>query len=81
MISQFELKIITETDPSSILPSRALTDHLLVALPDVNTTHPRQDRLVSARFQSAVYAPHSAALLTMPLSPAREIGPWFREQK
>ena len=62
MVSQFELKIMSEIDPSSILPSRALTDHRLIALLRVNTKHPRQDRLVSAHCQSAVYAPHSAAL-------------------
>ena len=62
MVSQFELIIMSESDPSSIAPSLALTDHLLVALPRVNTKHPRQDRLVSARGQSAVYALHFAAL-------------------
>jgi hypothetical protein len=62
MVSQFELKIMSEIDPGSILPSAALTDHRLIALPRVNTKRPRQDRLVSASGQSAVYASHSAAL-------------------
>ena len=80
MVSQFELKIMPETDPSSLLPSRALTDQLLVALPRVKSKHPRQDRLVAARTQSEAYAPLCVALPTIAVVVRPITGPWFREQ-
>ena len=62
MVFQFELKIMPENDPSSIMPSRALMDLLPVALPRVHTKHSRLDQLLYSCCQSAAYAPQSPVL-------------------
>jgi hypothetical protein len=80
MASQIELKIMSETDPGSTLPRRALTDHLLIALPRVNPKYPRQNRLVCARFQYASMRHIPLHYPALPLSSARYTGPWLREQ-
>ena len=82
MVSQFELIIMSESDPSSISPSLALTDHLLVALPCLASTQNTLDKTDwfprAASLQSMHYI--SLHYPTLPLLSARYTGPWFREQ-
>jgi hypothetical protein len=81
MVSQFELKIMPENDPSSIMPSRALTDLLPAALPCLASTQNTFDKTGwfprAASLQSMHHIPlHYPTLM---LSSARYTGPSFRE--
>jgi hypothetical protein len=82
MVSQFELKIMSECDPNSLLPSRALTDHLLIALPCLESTHNTLDKTDWFPRAASLLSMHHIPLHypTLPLSSARHTGPLFREQ-
>ena len=82
MVFQFELKIMSENDPSSIMPSRALTDLLSVALPCPASTQNNFDKISCCTRAASLQPMHHNPLYypTLLLTSARYTGPWFREQ-
>ena len=85
MDSQFELKIMSETDPGNNLPSQAVLAHFLMdhfwLLCAVRNPNLDDNSLCFLRAACLKHIHHFPLhYKTLSLSFARTFGPWFREQ-